>query len=267
MSKVPLHNFFQRRRGLLGFASGVVACGLIGGGVAFATSPSTATGAFTACVNNVSGAVRIIVFQAGHRCGKTEHVVSWSKGNTYRGAWNSTVTYNVLDVITYSGSSYLAKIGSHDQIPGSSPASWGLLAARGDKGSDGTNFTADTTLAAGATLTGQWNARGSGVGTIGVAVNYRIPLAAVPAANTAEFIKVFPSTSTNCPAPGIAAAGFLCVYSLNDYHASNPIIYAAEGLSFPSGRGGKDGFQIGFDAYTTGAAYSYGSWAMTAPNS
>lgn len=114
-----------------------MACVLVGGSVAIAAVPSTTTGGITACVNNSSGAVRLIDYQAGRRCAATEHTVSWSKGYRYRGAWAASVAYAVLDVVSSGGSSYLASSPSTDRRPGTSPIYWGLLAARGVNGAQG----------------------------------------------------------------------------------------------------------------------------------
>ena len=110
---------------------------VIGGGVAIASIPSSITGSITACVNNASGAVRIIDFQAGHHCATGETTLNWSKGYTYRGAWSASVTYRVLDVVTSGGASYLAKAPSLAKTPASNATYWGLLAARGATGPQG----------------------------------------------------------------------------------------------------------------------------------
>ncbi len=128
----------SRRRGVGVFAAGAVSAAIaIGGGVAIASIPSSATGAITACVNNSSGAVRIIDAQAGNHCGAGEATVTWSKGYTYRGAWSGSVNYRVLDVVTSGGSSYLAKAPSTGSNPATHPSVWGVLAARGATGPQG----------------------------------------------------------------------------------------------------------------------------------
>jgi hypothetical protein len=264
--------FTGGHRGLLGFTSGVLACALVTGGVAIAAEPSTTTGAFTACVNNTSAAVRIIDYQAGKRCSASEHTLNWSKGYRYRGGWLSTSTYSVLDVVTYAGSSYLAKTGSLNQTPATHPTQWGPLATRGATGptgatgAAGANFTADTTLASGHTLTGQWSgwgAYGTGPGKIGDAVTYRLPLAVVPAASSAEYIAI--TFTTNCPGRGQALPGHLCVYLSGSGNATFNTIFAidADG-TLTLDRGAKDGFQMNFTT-SSGAAYAYGTWAVTAP--
>ena len=106
------------RRVSIGFAAGVVATSLVlGGGIALASIPSSTTGTITACVNHTSGATRIIDYQAGTRCVSTESTINWSKGYRQRGAWGSTVSYAVLDVVSYGGSSYVATVPSLGKTP------------------------------------------------------------------------------------------------------------------------------------------------------
>lgn len=135
--------------------------------------------------------------------------------------------------------------------------------AKGDKGDPGNNFTADTTLASGKTLTGQWDAWGAGAGYNGDAVTYRLPLATTPAASTGHYITA--GTTANCPGIGQAAPGHLCVYQSTASGSSFGEIYAVEPTGIGHDRGSKDGFQIYFSNGGTGANYAYGSWAMTAP--
>ena len=127
----------MRRTGIVAFLGGAVSAAVVGGGVALASIPSTTTGSITGCVNNTTRAVRIVDAQAGHHCSAGETTLNWSKGYTYRGAWSASTNYNVLDVVTSGGSSYLARAASHGQSPAVSPASWGVLASRGDTGPQG----------------------------------------------------------------------------------------------------------------------------------
>jgi hypothetical protein len=110
---------------------------LLGGGTAIAAIPSTAAGTFTGCVSKRTGALRVIDAQAGKACAAGETTISWSKGYRYRGAWSPAARYSVLDVVTCGGSSYLARTASANKVPSASPASWGLLAARGAPGPSG----------------------------------------------------------------------------------------------------------------------------------
>ncbi len=134
---MALRTLLVRHRTPAAFLGGVAATAVLGGGVALAAIPSTVTGSITGCVNRTSGAVRIIDFQAGKRCTSRETTLSWSKGLHYRGAWSSGTSYSVLDVVTYQGSSYVAKSASLGKQPAATPGAWSLLAARGTTGATG----------------------------------------------------------------------------------------------------------------------------------
>ena len=58
-------------------------------------------------------------------------------GFTPRGAWGSGSTYAVNDVVSLSGSSYLAIQASTNQNPSTATAYWLVLAAKGDTGAAG----------------------------------------------------------------------------------------------------------------------------------
>jgi hypothetical protein len=134
---VSVRAALSHHRGAAGFAGGVLTCVALGSGVALAAVPSSATGSITACVSRTSGAVRIVDFQAGKRCTSRETTIAWSKGYRYRGAWSSGSTYAVLDVVTYNGASYLARVPSTAKSP-TSTTYWGPLALRGLTGAKGT---------------------------------------------------------------------------------------------------------------------------------
>ena len=114
----------------------------------------------------------------------------------------------------------------------------------------------------GKTLTGQWSAYGRGGGYTGDAISYRIPLESPPAANTAHYLTPG-STTTQCPGPGQAQSGHLCVYDYVSASVSTGGIYGIDGSTLTDDRGGKDGFQIYFSTGGTSAAYAYGTWAVT----
>ena len=108
-----------RHRGVTGFAVGVIATMTIaGGGVALASIPSSSTAKFTGCVAKQGGALRVIDAQAGKKCKSSEKKITWSKGWTHRGGWASGTTYKPGDVVTQSGSSYVAKSKSTGVAPG-----------------------------------------------------------------------------------------------------------------------------------------------------
>ena len=129
---MSLRALFVKHRSVTAFAAGVLTASVIaGGGIAIASTPSSATEAITACVSNTSGSVRIIDYQGGKRCTSSESTLNWSKGYPYRGGWSSTTSYGVLDAVTSQGSSYLAKQPSLNVVPPNATY-WGLLAAAGD---------------------------------------------------------------------------------------------------------------------------------------
>ena len=126
-----------RHRGVTGFAVGVIATMTIaGGGVALASIPSSSTAKFTGCVAKQGGALRVIDAQAGKKCKSSEKKITWSKGWTHRGGWASGTTYKPGDVVTQSGSSYVAKSKSTGVSPSADASEWGLLAAAGATGDD-----------------------------------------------------------------------------------------------------------------------------------
>jgi hypothetical protein len=151
--------------------------------------------------------------------------------------------------------------------PTGSPGPTGPAGPKGDtgpKGDKGADFTADTSLASGKTLIGQWSAWGHGGDYVGDAVTYRLPLAATPAAGSAHYITGSAYT-TQCPGVGQAAAGQLCVYEQSSNAATFYSIFSTEAGAQVSTRGSKDGFQLLVSASGTGAAWAYGAWATTAP--
>jgi hypothetical protein len=62
-------------------------------------------------------------------------------GFTPRGAWSSGASYVTNDVVSLSGSSYLAIQASTNQSPSSATAYWLVLAAKGDAGSGSGDVT------------------------------------------------------------------------------------------------------------------------------
>ena len=58
-------------------------------------------------------------------------------GITWRGVWDNTVPYKMLDGVEHLGSSYHALLDSIGNAPDATPAVWSLLAAKGDQGEPG----------------------------------------------------------------------------------------------------------------------------------
>jgi hypothetical protein len=90
-------------------------------------------------------------------------------GFTPRGAWGSGSTYAVNDVVSLSGSSYLAIQASTNQNPATQTAYWLVLAAKGDTGSgdiSGPSSSVDSELALFDSTTGKLIKRASTTGIL-----------------------------------------------------------------------------------------------------
>lgn len=55
----------------------------------------------------------------------------------YKGAWNNLTNYALSEIVTRSGSSYVALAANVGNDPAASPLQWGLLALKGADGADG----------------------------------------------------------------------------------------------------------------------------------
>jgi len=139
--------------------------------------------------------------------------VAAAVGFTPRGAWGSGSTYAVNDVVSLSGSSYLAIQASTNQNPASATAYWLVLAAKGDTGGgdvSGPASSVDSELALFDSTTGKLIKRASLTGLVKAT-------SGVASAATAGTDYVAPSgalgtpssgTLTNCTADGTDAVGF-----------------------------------------------------------
>jgi hypothetical protein len=90
-------------------------------------------------------------------------------GFTPRGAWGSGSTYAVNDVVSLSGSSYLAIQASTNQNPSTQTAYWLLLAAKGDTGAgdvSGPASSVDSEIALFDSTTGKLIKRASTTGIL-----------------------------------------------------------------------------------------------------
>jgi hypothetical protein len=110
---------------------------LIGGGIAYATVPNSGSGQISVCYPTsgaAAGQMRVIDYQAGHRCKAGEKMLSWQqRGVRYRGAWKSTVLYSVDDVVVSAGSAYVA-VGASTNVPPPNAVKWAVFAAKGATG-------------------------------------------------------------------------------------------------------------------------------------
>ena len=134
-------------------------------------------------------------------------------GFTPRGAWGSGSTYAVNDVVSLSGSSYLAIQASTNQNPATQTAYWLVLAAKGDTGAgdvSGPASSVDSELALFDSTTGKLIKRASTTGilkgTSGVlsaataGTDYVAPAGALGTPSS--------GTLTNCTADGTDGVGF-----------------------------------------------------------
>ena len=134
-------------------------------------------------------------------------------GFTPRGAWGSGSTYAVNDVVSLSGSSYLAIQASTNQNPATQTAYWLVLAAKGETGSgdvSGPASSVDSELALFDSTTGKLIKRASTTGilkgTSGVlsaataGTDYVAPAGALGTPSS--------GTLTNCTADGTDGVGF-----------------------------------------------------------
>ena len=72
-------------------------------------------------------------------------------GFTPQGTWSSGATYATNDVVTVSGTSYLALQASTNQNPASATSYWMVLAAKGDTGASGSGSVSSVTGGTGLT--------------------------------------------------------------------------------------------------------------------
>jgi len=134
-------------------------------------------------------------------------------GFTPRGAWGSGSTYAVNDVVSLSGSSYLAIQASTNQNPATQTAYWLVLASKGDTGTGdvtGPSLSVDSEIALFNSTTGKLIKRASTTGilkgTSGVlsaataGTDYVAPGGALGTPSS--------GTLTNCTADGTDAVGF-----------------------------------------------------------
>ena len=134
-------------------------------------------------------------------------------GFTPRGAWGSGSTYAVNDVVSLSGSSYLAIQASTNQNPATQTAYWLVLAAKGDTGAgdvSGPASSVDSELALFDSTTGKLIKRASTTGilkgTSGVlsaataGTDYVAPAGALGTPSS--------GTLTNCTVDGTESIGY-----------------------------------------------------------
>jgi hypothetical protein len=123
------------------------------------------------------------------------------------------------------------------------------------------------TLRSGQTEKGGYAAYGAGKdNNFGSAVNFRIPLAAgIPFANLHFVGKGGTPPHAACPGSAVdpkAAPGHFCMYEADGQNRTEIIIFDP---SNSVGAIARFGFGVQFKVLADGRAFSYGSWAVTAP--
>jgi hypothetical protein len=138
----------------------------------------------------------------------------------------------------------------------------GSTGATGPQGPAGTSYTINTRLQHGQNETGIYSAYGGGSGSeFASTVNFRIPLNVdLPVANT-SFLAAGAAYTANCPGPGLAATGHLCVYETYGAFRTFSGIVDTTNVFVGASRWG---FSISFSATSTDS-WSYGEWTVTAP--
>src|SRR5438132_10940902 len=58
-------------------------------------------------------------------------------GFTFQGSWDAAVPYKTDDVVVFEVSAFVAVAASGNVAPGTDPAAWSIVAAKGDKGDKG----------------------------------------------------------------------------------------------------------------------------------
>jgi len=156
------------------------------------------------------------------------------------------------------------------------PASIGIVGPSGPQGNLGpagptgpAGRSALTPLQSGETISGVW---GHGLTVANATddffaiVSFPIPLAADLSGSNTIYVSAGGS-DPNCPGPGMAAAGFLCVYETDTENAATRFsfnIFDSAAAGGPPGAS-KYGFAIRLGAAAAGETFTGGVYAVTAP--
>ena len=128
-------------------------------------------------------------------------------------------------------------------------------------GLDAAKFTRSV-LPSGQTLRGDYAAWGSSNGYFGDTVQFRMRIPSDVDSADVSWMSSVAAPTAECPGPGRAAAGHLCVYEVGGGSRSAGVVIAPE----DGGRGASTfGFSVKFLASGGGAGFSYGTWAYRAP--
>jgi hypothetical protein len=90
------------------------------GGLAWASIPDSGTGLIHGCYSTSTGALRVID-PATATCHTGEASLNWNAhGLNWRATWSASETYAPKDVVTLSGTTYIARVGNTNNRPPSS---------------------------------------------------------------------------------------------------------------------------------------------------
>jgi hypothetical protein len=141
----------------------------------------------------------------------------------------------------------------------------GAVGKEGAAGKEGPKGTYPETLASGHSETGNYAVAGGDSATGFMTQGFTFPQPLPAALDEAHAIWVVKNTTDppNCPGPGEAARGYLCVY---ENFGANDVPDNEHAVSTFIGQGGSDstGFMLFFEI-SKALAFSYGNWTVTAP--
>jgi hypothetical protein len=141
------------------------------------------------------------------------------------------------------------------------PALAGPAGPAGPQGAPGADFTANSVLRSGETLTGVWVVVGGTGGNAAAAIQFapQLPTALGPGA----VHRLAPATtSAACPGPGQANAGNLCVYEVTGGSGSSFNFIGDPGTN--NSGANRRGAVIWYTT-STASGNANGTWAVTAP--
>lgn len=128
---IQLTRGFARRGSFVG---GVAVGILAAGGIVYAAIPNSTTGQITACYGTDK-----VLKVVDSTCPKGTTKLTWqSKGVRFVGPWSATRAYQPSDIVTSSGSSYIALL-AHTNKAVTNSTYWAVFAAKGGDGAKGTD--------------------------------------------------------------------------------------------------------------------------------
>jgi len=175
---------------------------------------------------------------------------------------DSTVTGNDVKASSLNGTDL-----ADGSVAGADIADGGVKGADVDESTLGAVPTANALapLASGQTQSGTFgmgSATGVASGYLGTAINYPRPLAA-PIADANVIDTAVNPDPVNCPAPGQASPGYLCLYF--DYHSGIDYVYGYSDDAPFNLLPQSVGLSLYAEVTGTSSVYADGVWTVTAP--